>query len=297
MTSTEEKKYIYAFKEGNREMKMILGGKGANLAEMSSLGLNVPQGFTITTKACLNYFDDPKGLMEEIRPGVLEQIKALEEITNNKFGDVTNPLLVSVRSGAPESMPGMMDTVLNLGLNNESVGGLSEQTNNPRFAYDSYRRFIQMFGDVVMGISDEKFERILNKYKRMLGRNAQDTDLSVIDLQKIINDYKTLYEKEIGSEFPQDPIKQLFLSIEAVFKSWNTRRALTYRKINNIPNYGTAVNIQAMVFGNKGNDSATGVAFSRDPSTGENIKFGEYLTNAQGEDVVAGIRTPKKITY
>lgn len=296
MTSTEEKKYIYAFKDGNKEMKMILGGKGANLAEMSSLGLNVPQGFTITTKACLNYFDDPKGLMEEIRPGVLEQIKALEEITNNKFGDITNPLLVSVRSGAPESMPGMMDTVLNLGLNNESVGGLSEQTNNPRFAYDSYRRFIQMFSDVVMGISDEKFERILNKYKRMLGKNAQDTDLSVIDLQKIINDYKTLYEKEIGSDFPQDPIKQLFLSIEAVFKSWNTRRALTYRKINNIPNYGTAVNIQAMVFGNKGNDSATGVAFSRDPSTGENIKFGEYLTNAQGEDVVAGIRTPKKIT-
>jgi len=291
----EEKKYIYAFKEGNKEMKMILGGKGANLAEMSSLGLNVPQGFTITTEACLNYFDDPKALMDKIRPGVLEQIKALEEITGNKFGDINNPLLVSVRSGAPMSMPGMMDTVLNLGLNDESVGGLSEQTNNPRFAYDSYRRFIQMFGDVVMDISDEKFERILNKYKRMLGRNAQDTDLSVIDLQKINSDYKILYHKEINENFPQDPVKQLFLSIEAVFKSWNNRRAITYRKINSIPNYGTAVNIQAMVFGNKGNNSATGVAFSRDPSNGENIKFGEYLTNAQGEDVVAGIRTPKKI--
>ncbi|MFX1596203.1 MAG: pyruvate, phosphate dikinase, partial [Promethearchaeota archaeon] len=221
--------------------------------------------------------------------------KKLEESTKKKFGDKKNPLLVSVRSGAPQSMPGMMDTVLNLGLNDESVKGLAEQTDNPRFAYDSYRRFLQMYSDVVMGLGDEKFERILDKYKRSISREAQDTDLKVSDLQKIIADYKALYEKEIGSPFPQDPFKQLFLAIEAVFKSWNNRRAITYRRINNIPDFGTAVNIQTMVFGNKGWKSATGVAFTRDPSTGENKKFGEYLTNAQGEDVVAGIRTPKKL--
>jgi len=233
--------------------------------------------------------------MKELKPNVEDYLKTLEKNTEKKFGDIKNPLLVSVRSGAPQSMPGMMDTVLNLGLNDKSVLGLAEQTENPRFAYDSYRRFIQMYGDVVMGIGDEKFERILNKYKRVIGRNAQDTDLKVKDLQKVIADYKALYEKEIGAPFPQDPFKQLFLAIEAVFKSWNNRRAITYRKINNIPDFGTAVNIQAMVFGNKGWNSATGVAFTRDPSTGDNQKFGEYLTNAQGEDVVAGIRTPKKL--
>ncbi len=295
MTSTENMKFVYGFSEGDKEKKNLLGGKGANLAEMTKLGLNIPPGFTITTEACLLYFGNPEKIMGQLKPSVMDYLKALEEKTGKKFGDNKNPLLVSVRSGAPMSMPGMMDTVLNLGLNDESVLGLAEQTENPRFAYDSYRRFIQMAGDVIMGIGDEKFERILNKYKRNIGRNAQDTDLGVADLQKVITDYKALYEKEIGSPFPQDPFKQLFLSIEAVFKSWNNRRALTYRKINNIPDFGTAVNIQAMVFGNKGENSATGVAFTRDPSTGEDIKFGEYLTNAQGEDVVAGIRTPKKL--
>jgi pyruvate,orthophosphate dikinase len=295
MTTTENKKFVYDFSEGNKDLKNILGGKGANLAEMTKLGLNIPPGFTITTEACLQYFGNPEKVMKELTPSVMDYLKTLEQNTGKKFGDIKNPLLVSVRSGAPMSMPGMMDTVLNLGLNDESVLGLSEQTENPRFAYDSYRRFIQMFGDVVMGIGDEKFERILNKYKRAIGRNAQDTDLEVNDLQKVIADYKALYEKEIGTPFPQDPFKQLFLAIEAVFKSWNNRRAITYRKINNIPDFGTAVNIQTMVFGNKGWNSATGVAFTRDPSTGENQKFGEYLTNAQGEDVVAGIRTPKKL--
>jgi len=292
---TEQKKFIYSFEEGSKELKNLLGGKGANLGEMTNLGLNIPPGFTITTEACLLYFDSPIEIMKELEPGVREHLKALEEKMGKKFGDKKTPLLVSVRSGAPMSMPGMMDTVLNLGLTDDSVKGMAEQTGNPRFAYDSYRRFIQMFGDVCMGIGDEKFEVILDKYKRSISRNAQDTDLQVSDLQKIIADYKALYEKEIGSPFPQDPYKQLFIAIEAVFKSWNNRRAITYRRINNIPNFGTAVNIQAMVFGNKGWDSATGVAFTRDPSNGENRKFGEYLTNAQGEDVVAGIRTPKKL--
>ena len=295
MTIGSNNKLVFEFKEGNRELKNILGGKGANLAEMTNLGLNIPQGFTITTEACLAYFEKPEVVMEDVKPKVLEKLKILEDITGKKFGDEKNPLLVSVRSGAPMSMPGMMDTVLNLGLNDQSVIGLATQTDNPRFAYDSYRRFIQMFGDVVMGIGDKDFERILNKYKRMISRNAQDTDLQIIDLKKIIADYKELYENVIGESFPQDPFKQLFLAIEAVFKSWNNKRAITYRRINNIPNFGTAVNIQAMVFGNKGSNSATGVAFSRDPSTGEKMRFGEYLTNAQGEDVVAGIRTPKKI--
>jgi pyruvate,orthophosphate dikinase len=295
MTVSEEEKYVYDFREGNKDLKNLLGGKGANLAEMTNLGLNIPPGFTITTEACLRYFRNPKKVMKELTPKIMNYLKKLENKTGKKFGDKKDPLLVSVRSGAPQSMPGMMDTVLNLGLNDESVIGLAEQTNNARFAYDSWRRFIQMFGDVVMGIGDEKFERILTKYKRQIGRNAQDTDLKVKDLQKVIADYKALYEKEIGSSFPQDPLKQLFLAIEAVFKSWNNRRAITYRKINNIPDFGTAVNIQTMVFGNKGWNSATGVAFTRDPSTGENNKFGEYLTNAQGEDVVAGIRTPKKL--
>lgn len=295
MAETKENNYIYDFQEGNKDLKSLLGGKGANLGEMTDMGLNIPPGFTITTEACLEYFEDPEGVMEQLRPEVLKYMEQLEEQTGKKFGDNENPLLISVRSGAPMSMPGMMDTVLNLGLNDQSVLGLAEQTNNPRFAYDSYRRFIQMFGDVVMGISAEKFERVLDKYKRQKGRNAKDTDLDVDDLKKIIADYKALYEKEIGNAFPQDPYDQLFLSIEAVFKSWNNKRAITYRRMNDIPNFGTAVNIQTMVFGNKGWDSATGVAFSRDPSTGERRRFGEYLRNAQGEDVVAGIRTPKMI--
>lgn len=295
MSNTKTNKYIYDFNEGNKDMKNLLGGKGANLAEMTNLGLKIPPGFTLTTEACLIYFREANKLMEELKPNIIEHLKTLEINTGKKFGDDKNPLLVSVRSGAPMSMPGMMDTVLNLGLNDISVLGFAGQTENPRFSYDSYRRFIQMFGDVVMGIGDEKFERILVKYKRAIGRNAQDTDLGVMDLQKIIADYKALYENEIGSPFPQDPLNQLFLSIEAVFKSWNNKRAITYRKITNIPDYGTAVNIQSMVFGNKGWNSGTGVAFTRDPSTGEDIKFGEYLTNAQGEDVVAGIRTPKKL--
>ncbi|MFX0057864.1 MAG: pyruvate, phosphate dikinase [Candidatus Hodarchaeota archaeon] len=295
MVATESNKFVYSFSEGNKELKNLLGGKGANLGEMTKLGLNIPPGFTITTEACLLYFKNPQKLMKEIKPKVLEHLKELEKLTGKKFGDKHNPLLVSVRSGAPMSMPGMMDTVLNLGLNDESVKGMAEQTGNPRFAYDSWRRFIQMFGDVCMGIGDEKFEIILNKYKRNISRDAQDTDLTVKDLQKIIADYKALYEKEIGSPFPQDPVKQLFIAIESVFKSWNNKRAITYRKINDIPDFGTAVNIQVMVFGNKGWDSATGVAFTRDPSTGDNKKFGEYLSNAQGEDVVAGIRTPKKL--
>ncbi|MHA2400113.1 MAG: pyruvate, phosphate dikinase [Promethearchaeota archaeon] len=295
MTVSQKEKFIYDFNEGNKDLKSLLGGKGANLAEMTNLGLNIPPGFTITTEACLRYFRNPEKVMKQLQPDIINRLKDLEEKTGKKFGDKKNPLLVSVRSGAPQSMPGMMDTVLNLGLNDESVIGLAEQTEKSRFAYDSWRRFIQMFGDVVMSIGDDKFERILTKYKRNIGRNAQDTDLDVKDLQKIIADYKALYEKEIGSSFPQDPLKQLYLSIEAVFKSWNNRRAITYRKINNIPDFGTAVNIQAMVFGNKGWNSGTGVAFTRDPSTGENQRFGEYLTNAQGEDVVAGIRTPKKL--
>ncbi|KKM89617.1 hypothetical protein LCGC14_1246910, partial [marine sediment metagenome] len=291
----ENKKFIYDFNEGNKDLKSLLGGKGANLAEMTNLGLNIPPGFTITTEACLDYFQQPQEVMEKLRPGIMLHLKKLEEETGKKFGDVQDPLLVSVRSGSVISMPGMMDTVLNLGLNDRSILGLAELTENPRFANDSYRRFIQMFGDVVMDIDAETFERILTKYKRRKGRDAQDTDLEIIDLQKVIAEYKALYEKKIGNLFPQDPYDQLFLSVEAVFKSWNNRRAITYRRINNIPNYGTAVNIQAMVFGNKGWNSATGVAFTRDPSTGENEKFGEYLTNAQGEDVVAGIRTPKKL--
>ena len=295
MTTTDTPKYVYDFSEGRKELKNLLGGKGANLGEMTNLGLNIPPGFTITTEACLLYFKDPEKIMAQINPVVLEHLKSLEKTTGKTFGDKNNPLLLSIRSGAPMSMPGMMDTVLNLGLSDESVKGMAELTGNSRFAYDSWRRFIQMFGDVCMGIGDEKFERILDKYKREISRNAQDTDLKVKDLQKVIADYKALYEKEIGSPFPQDPFKQLFSAIEAVLKSWNNKRAITYRKISNIPNLGTAVNIQVMVFGNKGENSATGVAFTRDPSNGDNIKFGEYLTNAQGEDVVAGIRTPKKL--
>lgn len=294
MVTSNKKKQIYTFKEGSKDLKNLLGGKGANLAEMTNLGLNIPPGFTISTEACLEYFENPE-IIDVLRDDILKNIKLLEEQTGKSFGSNKNPLLLSIRSGAPMSMPGMMDTVLNLGLNDNSVAGLAATTDNQRFAYDSYRRFIQMFGDVVMGIHADKFERLLEAYKRRIGRHAQDTDLTVVDLQKLINDYKQLYKIEIEKDFPQNPKEQLFLAIEAVFKSWNNKRAITYRRINDIPNYGTAVNVQAMVFGNKGFNSATGVAFSRDPGNGEKLKFGEYLTNAQGEDVVAGIRTPKKL--
>ncbi|MFX1273403.1 MAG: pyruvate, phosphate dikinase [Promethearchaeota archaeon] len=293
--SSTEKKYIYTFREGSKDMKNILGGKGANLAEMTGLGLAIPQGFTISCQACLDYFNDPDSFIEKIRQDVMDHVKGLEKEAGKTFGADSNALLVSVRSGAPMSMPGMMDTVLNLGLNDKAVVGLAEETQNERFAYDAYRRFIQMFGDVVMGIELEHFEEILNKYKEAKGKGTQDTDLTVEDLKKIIEDYKLLYKKHIGEDFPQEPIKQLFLAIRAVFDSWNNKRAITYRRINKIPNFGTAVNVQSMVFGNKGWDSGTGVAFTRDPSTGEKVKFGEYLPNAQGEDVVAGIRTPKKL--
>ncbi|MFX0098209.1 MAG: pyruvate, phosphate dikinase [Candidatus Hodarchaeota archaeon] len=289
-----EEKFVYLFDEGSKELRNTLGGKGANLAEMKRLGLPIPTGFTITCQACLIYFED-KDLLEKIRPDILNALKEVEKETGKKFNDPDNPLLLSVRSGAPLSMPGMMDTVLNLGLNENIVNGLIKKTGNERFVLDSYRRFIQMFGDVVMGIDHEKWEHILSSYKSKIGPDAKDTDLTVEDLKGVIKEYKELYKKELGKDFPNEPIEQLFLAIEAVFSSWNIPRAKTYRKINKIPNFGTAVNVQTMVYGNMGNDSATGVAFTRNPATGEKKYFGEYLTNAQGEDVVAGIRTPKEI--
>ena len=286
-------KYVYMFSEGKKELKNTLGGKGANLAEMTKLGFPIPQGFTITCQACLEYFNNPK-FLEEITPKVEGALKNLEKLAGKKFGDNSDPLLVSVRSGAPMSMPGMMDTVLNLGLTEENLKGLAKKTGNERFALDAYRRFIQMFGDVVMGIDHDDFEHILHDVKSKIGKNTQDTDLTIDHLKEIIKKYKAMYKEKIGEEFPDDPKDQLYKAIRAVFDSWNSDRAVYYRKFNRIPNFGTAVNVQQMVFGNMGNTSLTGVAFTRDPATGEKVKFGEYLTNAQGEDVVAGIRTPKK---
>jgi len=288
------KKWVYDFEEGSEQMRDLLGGKGAGLAEMTRIGLPVPPGFTITTEACKDY--QKRGFMsEEVREETLEHLRKLEEKTQKKFGDPNNPLLVSVRSGAPVSMPGMMDTILNLGLNDDAVEGLKKLTQNGRFAYDSYRRFIQMFGDIAMGVPHEAFEGILTQHKEKHGYTS-DVELTEDDLKEVIVDYKKLYREHTGKDFPQDPMKQLFLAIEAVFKSWNNPRAITYRMLNKIPDdLGTAVNIVMMVFGNMGNDSATGVAFTRNPSTGEHKLYGEYLTNAQGEDVVAGIRTPKEI--
>jgi len=290
-----EKKYIYLFEEGSAKMKDLLGGKGAGLAEMARIGLPVPPGFTITTEVCRLYYKlgrkFPPGLEDQIR----YYLKKLEEKTGKRLGDPENPLLVSVRSGAPISMPGMMDTILNLGLNDKTVEGLAKLTNNPRFAYDSYRRFIQMFSDIVLKIPREEFEKVLEKYKRMEGVKY-DAELSVDALKKIVEEYKQIVKKHLGRDFPQDPWEQLIMAVKAVFDSWNNPRAIVYRKLNNIPDdLGTAVNIQAMVFGNMGWDSGTGVAFTRDPNTGEKKLYGEYLPNAQGEDVVAGIRTPKKI--
>lgn len=292
------KKYIYFFgggqAEGNKDMKNLLGGKGANLHEMTNLGIPVPPGFTISTEACVFYFKNngfAPGLEQEVR----ENIKKLEHLTGKVFGSVDNPLLVSVRSGARASMPGMMDTILNLGLNDQAVVGFAKKTSDERFAYDSYRRFIQMFADVVMGVERNLFEEKLRAKKAEVGVR-EDFELQSKDLKELVEEYKDIVKKVAGTTFPQDPFEQLWMAIEAVFKSWNNRRAIEYRKLHRIPDdWGTAVNVQTMVFGNMGFDSATGVAFTRDPSTGEKTIYGEYLTNAQGEDVVAGIRTPKKL--
>ena len=288
-------KYVYLFKEGNAEMRNLLGGKGANLAEMSRIGLPVPYGFTISTEACTRYYEDGKTIAPEIVEQIDAHLAMIEEQNGKKLGDVNDPLLVSVRSGARASMPGMMDTILNLGLNDESVKGLAAKTGNERFAYDSYRRFIQMFSDVVMEVEKSKFEAILDAVKEENGAKF-DTDLTADNLQEVVKRYKELYLKEMGEEFPQDPKVQLMAAIKAVFRSWDNPRAIVYRRLNDIPgDWGTAVNVQSMVFGNTGNRSGTGVAFTRDPATGEKKLFGEYLINAQGEDVVAGIRTPQPI--
>jgi pyruvate,orthophosphate dikinase len=288
-------KFVYDFNEGNKDMKDLLGGKGANLAEMTTIGLPVPPGFTITTKACLAYLKEgrsPDGLMEECE----EHLRRLEEAMGKKLGDDRDPLLVSVRSGAKFSMPGMMDTVLNLGLNDRSVQGLAEQTSNERFAWDAYRRFVQMFGKIVLGIDGEKFEEKLDQAKERKGEGAKDTDLIEDDLRKLTEEFKAIVRQETGEDFPQEPRQQLEKAIEAVFLSWNGQRAVAYRRQNKIPDdLGTAVNVVAMVFGNMGDDSGTGVAFTRDPATGEKRPYGDYLPNAQGEDVVAGIRNTLRL--
>ncbi len=289
------KKFVYSFNEGSKDMRGLLGGKGANLAEMTKIGLPVPFGFTVTTEACNKYYADG----EKIDPEVVEEIKVklaeLEDVMGKKFGDVNDPLLVSVRSGAPISMPGMMDTVLNLGLNDETVVALAKLTDNERFAYDSYRRFIQMFGDVVLSIDKKKFDDVFDGQKQKVGAEV-DVDLTTEDLKEIIVGYKKVVRDATGKDFPQDPREQLMEAVTAVFRSWGNDRAILYRKLNDIPNdLGTAVNVQSMVFGNKGNNSGTGVAFTRDPATGEKKIYGEFLVNAQGEDVVAGIRTPSPI--
>ena len=290
------KKYVYLFKEGNETMRNLLGGKGANLAQMTILGIPVPQGFIVTTEACNKYYNDGKVISEEVLEQIQNHIAKLEEITGKKFGSLENPLLVSVRSGARVSMPGMMDTILNLGLNDEAVEVVAKQTNNPRFAYDSYRRFVQMFSDVVMGVEKRLFENIIDEMKEARGVHY-DTELTADDLKELVVKFKDLYKKEMKKDFPQDPKEQLVEAITAVFRSWDNPRAIVYRRLNDIPGeWGTAVNVQEMVFGNKGDTSGTGVAFSRNPSTGEKGIYGEYLMNAQGEDVVAGIRTPLSIT-
>ncbi|MGM9571601.1 MAG: pyruvate, phosphate dikinase, partial [bacterium] len=289
------KKYVYLFAEGNAQMRSLLGGKGANLAEMTKIGLPVPYGFTITTEACNQYYVDLEDTMKTVKEQSEVALKTLEEQAGKIFGDAKNPLLVSVRSGAAISMPGMMDTILNLGLNDISVEAVSKNSGDERFAYDCYRRFIQMFGDVVMKVEHYKFEEKIDAVKEKYGVNV-DTEVSADGWKEVIAAYKELIKKETGEEFPQDPKKQLFMAIEAVFSSWNNPRAIVYRKINKIPDeLGTAVNVQMMAFGNMGDDCATGVAFTRNPSTGVKELYGEYLVNAQGEDVVAGIRTPHPI--
>lgn len=288
-------KYVYMFSEGRADMRSLLGGKGANLAEMTNIGLPVPQGMTVTTEACKEYYRAGRKLPETLNAEVRSNLQKIEELTCKKFGDEADPLLVSVRSGAVFSMPGMMDTILNLGLNEKTVLGLANKTDNLRFAYDSYRRFIQMFSDVVLEIPKHEFEHILGRQKDVQGV-TYDQELSAESLRTIIDSYKALVQKETSRAFPEDPFEQLFMAIEAVFRSWNNDRAIIYRNLNKIDHeLGTAVNVQSMVFGNMGNDCGTGVAFTRNPSTGENTLYGEYLTNAQGEDVVAGIRTPQPI--
>ena len=291
------KKYVYLFKEGNADMRELLGGKGANLAEMTNLGLPIPQGFTVSTEACTEYYNDGKKINEEIQSQIFEALKKLEEMQGKKFGDNSDPLLVSVRSGARASMPGMMDTILNLGLNDVAVEGFAAKTGNPRFAYDSYRRFIQMYSDVVMEVPKSFFEKIIDEVKEAKGVHF-DTELTVDDLKELVKRFKEVYKNAMnGEEFPQDPTEQLMGAVKAVFRSWDNPRAIVYRRMNDIPgDWGTAVNVQAMVFGNMGETSGTGVAFTRNPSTGEKGIFGEYLINAQGEDVVAGVRTPQPIT-
>ena len=289
-------KYVYLFTEGNADMRNLLGGKGANLAEMTNLGLPVPQGFTITTEACTKYYEDGKEISPEIQDQINEYIGKMEEITGKKFGDKENPLLVSVRSGARASMPGMMDTILNLGLNEDVVEVLAEKSNNPRWAWDCYRRFIQMYSDVVMEVGKKYFEELIDKMKEEKGVKL-DVELDADDLKELAREFKEEYKNKIGSEFPSDPKEQLMGAIKAVFRSWDNPRANVYRRDNDIPgDWGTAVNVQTMVFGNKGNTSGTGVAFTRNPSTGEKGIYGEYLINAQGEDVVAGVRTPQPIS-
>ncbi|GAA0119422.1 pyruvate, phosphate dikinase [Clostridium perfringens] len=293
----EKKQYVYLFNEGNASMKNLLGGKGANLSEMTILGIPVPQGFTVTTEACNKYYEDDKKISQEIIEEIENKMSELEKITGKKFGSLENPLLVSVRSGARVSMPGMMDTILNLGLNDESVEAMAKLTNNPRFAYDSYRRFIQMFADVVMGVEKRLFEDLLDEVKEEKGYKI-DTDLTAEDLKDLVVKFKALYKKEKGEDFPSNPKEQLIEAVTAVFRSWNNPRAIVYRRLNDIPGeWGTAVNVQEMVFGNKGETSGTGVAFSRNPANGDNELYGEYLMNAQGEDVVAGIRTPEPISH
>ncbi|MEG2425869.1 MAG: PEP/pyruvate-binding domain-containing protein, partial [Oscillospiraceae bacterium] len=288
-------KYVYLFSEGNGSMKELLGGKGANLAEMTNLGMPVPQGFTISTEACTKYYEDGETISPEIEALIYEYLKKMEEITGKQFGDIDNPLLVSVRSGARASMPGMMDTILNLGLNDEVVIGLAKLTNNDRFAYDSYRRFIQMYSDVVMELPKKRFEVIIDEMKDKKGVKL-DTELDTEDLKEMVQLFKAFYKKELGLEFPTDPRDQLMGAVKAVFRSWNNDRAIYYRRMNDIPaSWGTAVNVQSMVFGNMGEDSGTGVAFTRDPATGTKNLYGEFLMNAQGEDVVAGVRTPQPI--
>ena len=289
-------KYVYSFNEGSKDMRNLLGGKGANLAEMTNIGLPVPFGFTITTDVCRKYTEDGGVLDPAVIDEVWEHLAELEEVMGKKFGDNENPLLVSVRSGAPISMPGMMDTILNLGLNDVAVEGLARKTGNDRFAYDSYRRFMQMFGDVVMEIKKSNFDAVFEGQKKKAGVEF-DVELTTEDLKEVINGYKEVVRRELGREFPQEPKDQLLEAIKAVFRSWNNERAILYRKMYDIPDsLGTAVNVQSMVFGNSGNDSGTGVAFTRNPANGENKLFGEFLVNAQGEDVVAGIRTPQPIS-
>ena len=289
-------KYVYQFKEGDASMRNLLGGKGANLAEMTKIGLPVPQGFTISTEACTKYYEDGRTINPDIQQEILDNIVKMEEITGKKFGDLENPLLVSVRSGARASMPGMMDTILNLGLNETVVNAIAAKSGNPRWAWDCYRRFIQMFSDVVMEVGKKYFEKLIDEMKERKGVTS-DVDLTADDLHELADQFKAEYKAQLGKDFPDDPKEQLFEAVKAVFRSWDNPRANIYRMDHDIPySWGTAVNVQMMAFGNMGDTSGTGVAFTRNPATGEKGLMGEFLMNAQGEDVVAGVRTPMPIS-